>query len=181
MYQNSFSPLDYKFFWVFDKVNNGALGVGVILYEKYALNSGNRRMFDILISFGTKMSIIQTVPTMYLMAYRNLYGPLQNQTLVTGILSIRAFGQVCDLFVKIELILVWYITEIVFKNKYEMDEVGMAECIMFFTITLSTGNTVLVSSVGKGFHLLIQRYTGLPIDFSEKYLTNTRWVTSKIE
>jgi hypothetical protein len=144
------------------------------LYEKYALNSGNRRLFDILISFGTKMSIIQTAPTMYLMAYRNLYGPLQNQTLVTGILSIRAFGQVCDLFVKIELILVWYITEIVFKNKYEMDEVGMAECIMFFTITLSTGNTVLVSSVGKGFHLLIQRYTGLPIDFSEKYLTNTR-------
>ena len=144
------------------------------MYEKYALNSGSRRLFDILISFGTKMSIIQTAPTMYLMAYRNLYGPLQNQTLVTGILFIKAFGQVCDLFVKIELILVWYITEIVFENKYEMDEAGMAECIMFFTVTLSTGITALVSSVGKGFHLLIQRYTGLPIDFSEKYLTNTR-------
>ena len=144
------------------------------MFEKYGLNSGNRRLFDILISFGTKMSIIQTAPTMYLMAYRNLYGPLQNQTLVTGILSIRAFGQVCDLFVKIELILVWYITEIVFENKYEMDEAGMAECIMFFTVTLSTGITALVSSVGKGFHLLIQRYTGLPIDFTEKYLTKTR-------
>ena len=159
---------------VSDQVNNGPLGVGVILYEKYALNSGNRRLFDILVSFGTKMSIIETGPTMYLMAYRNLYGPLQNQFLVTGILSSRVFGQVCYLFVRIELILVWYITEIVFENKYEMDEVGMAECIMFFTITLSTGITVLVSSIGKGFHKNIQRYTGLPIDFGKKYLTNSR-------
>ena len=144
------------------------------MFEKYGLNSGIRRLFDILISFGTKMSIIQTAPTMYLMAYRNLYGPLQNQTLVTGILSIKAFGQVCDLFVKIELILVWYITEIVFENKYEMDEAGMAECIMFFTVTLSTGIAILVSSVGFGLHKLIQRYTGLPIVFSEKYLIKTR-------
>ena len=144
------------------------------MFEKYGLNSGNRRLFDILISFGTKMSILQTVPTIYLMAYRNLHGPLQNQTLVTGILSIKSFGQVCYLLISTELIIVWYMTEIVFENNYEMDEVGMAECIMFFTFTWSTGIAILVSNVGTGFHKLIQRYTGLPIDFSEKYLIRIR-------
>ena len=108
------------------------------------------------------------------MAHRNLCGPLQNQTLVTGILLIKAFGQVCYLFITTELILVWYITEIVFKNNYELDEVGTADCIMFFTVTWSTGIAILVSSVGIGFHKLIQRYTGLPIDFSETYMINTR-------
>ena len=48
--------------------------------------------------------------------------------------------------------LVWYICEMVFKNQYEMDEIGMAECLKFFTVTLSSGMTFLVSSVGEKYH-----------------------------
>ena len=50
-------------------------------------------------------------------------------------------------------VLVWYMTEIVFKNQCEMEEVGMAECINVFIVSLSGGLTFLISSgVGYGYH-----------------------------
>ena len=55
-----------------------------------------------------------------------------------------------------------------------MDAVGMAECISFFTVSISAGMTFLVSSVGYNYHLRLIRYTGLPPDFNEKYLIDTR-------
>jgi hypothetical protein len=74
----------------------------------------------------------------------------------------------------IEAFLVWYICEKVFKNQYEFDEIGTAQCLKFFTVTQSTGMTFLVSSVGKLKHEWLLRLVGLPLDFSEKYLVNTR-------
>ena len=61
-----------------------------------------------------------------------------------------------------------------------MDEVGMAECIEFFIVTLSVGITILNSSVGKIFHQNIIQYVGLPLDFTDKYLVNARYVLTYI-
>ena len=69
----------------------------------------------------------------------------------------------------------WYVTEVALKNQYEMDEVGMIECFNFFTMVLSAGLTFLIYSVGKGFHQNLEKYTGLPLDFSDRYLINTRY------
>ena len=74
----------------------------------------------------------------------------------------------------IEAFLVWYICEKVFKNQYEFDEIGTAQCLKFFTVTESTGMTFLVSSVEKIHHEWLIRFVGLPLDFSEKYLVYTR-------
>ena len=73
----------------------------------------------------------------------------------------------------IEGFLVWYFVEMIFRNQYEFDEIGTAQCLKFFTVTLSTGMTFLVSSVGKLYHERILSFVGLPLDFSEKYLVNT--------
>ena len=76
--------------------------------------------------------------------------------------------------VMFEGFLVWYICEMVFKNQYEIDEIGTVECMKFFTVTLSAGMTFLVSSVEKIHHEWLKRFVGLPLDFSEKYLVYTR-------
>ena len=64
--------------------------------------------------------------------------------------------------------------EIALKSQCEMDDVGMAECINFFTIVLSAGITFLASNVGCIQHQKCIRYIGLPLDFSEKYVIHTR-------
>ena len=74
----------------------------------------------------------------------------------------------------IEALFVWYIGEMVFKNQCEIDEIGTAQCLEFFTVTLSAGMTFLVSSVGKVYHEQLLILVGLPLDFSEKYLVYTR-------
>ena len=83
------------------------------------------------------------------------------------------FGHISVSLIITEAFLVWYICEVVFKNQYEIDEIGMAECLKFFTVTLSAGMTFLVSSVGKIHHEWLLRFVGLPLDFSEKYLVKT--------
>ena len=84
------------------------------------------------------------------------------------------FGQISAIMTMIEGFLAWYICEKVFKNQYEFDEIGTAQCLKFFTVTMSTGMTFLVSSVGKMHHEWLLRFVGLPLDFSEKYLVYTR-------
>ena len=49
----------------------------------------------------------------------------------------------------IEAFLVWYICEVVFKNQYEFDEIGMAECLKFFTVTLSARMAFLCPMLGQ--------------------------------
>ena len=70
--------------------------------------------------------------------------------------------------------LVWYIVEMIFRNQYGFDEIGTAQCLKFFTVTLSGGMTFLVSSVDKIHHEWLKRFVCLPLDFSEKYLVYTR-------
>ena len=84
------------------------------------------------------------------------------------------FGAVSTSMTIIEALFVWYIGEMVFKNQYEIDEIGTAQCLEFFTVTLSAGMTFLVSSVGKVYHEQLLILVGLPLDFSEKYLVNTK-------
>ena len=74
----------------------------------------------------------------------------------------------------VEALFVWYIGEMVFKNQCEIDKIGTAQCLEFFTVALSAGMTFLVSSVGKVYHEWIVKFVGLPLDFSEKYLVTTK-------
>ena len=83
------------------------------------------------------------------------------------------FGHISVSLIITEAFLVWYICEVVFKIHYEFDEVGMAQCLKFFTVTLSAGMAFLVFSVGKSYHEWLKRFVGLPLDFSEKYLVKT--------
>ena len=144
------------------------------MFEKHGLNPENRKLLDMLISFGMIVSIIIVVPTTILMVHRNVFGPFQNENMVIGLVSIKVFGQIAVLMVTIEAYFVWYMTEKVFKGQCEMDAVGMAECIKFFTVSISAGLTFLISSVGYKYHQLLITYTGLPLDFNEKYLIDTR-------
>ena len=155
---------------------NGSLAFGLVMYEKFGLHSGNRNLFDMIISFGSLISILQSGPIMYLVTYRNLFGPFENQNLVFGLLCVHMFGNITYFMITIEGIFVWYITVKVFKNKCDMDEVGMIECIKFFTISLSSGLTFLICNVGYHFHALLMIYLGFPLDFDEKNLYKTRLV-----
>ena len=152
------------------------LALGIMIYEKYGHGPGNRKLLDILISFGMLIGIIQSGPVMFLITYRNVFGPFQNSCLVFGLLCIKFFGEISQMMLTIVKIFIWYLTEKVLKGCYEMDEVGMAECIEFFIVTLSVGLTILISSVGKNFHQNIKHYVGLPLDFTDKYLVPTRYV-----
>ena len=129
---------------------------------------------DEIISFGMIICIIMLLPASILMAYRNFFGPLPSILVIQILFNISKFGQISTTMIVIEGLLVWYIGEIVLKNQYEMDEIGMAECLKFFTVTLSTGITLLEASVGKSQHEWLLRIVGLPLDFSEKYLVHTR-------
>ena len=74
----------------------------------------------------------------------------------------------------IEGFLVLYVVEMIFRNQYKFDEIGTAQCLKFFTLTLSTGMTFLASNVEKIHYEWLSRFVGLPLDFSEKYLVYTR-------
>ena len=156
------------------------LGLGIMVYEKHGHVPGNRKLLDMLISFGMLIGIIQSGPVMFLITYRNVFGPFQNTKLVFGLLYIKDFGEISQMILAIVKLFIWYLTEKVLKSQYEMDEVGMAECIEFFVVALSLGLTILISSVGKFFHLNIIQYVGLPLDFTDKYLVVTRYVLLRL-
>ena len=147
---------------------------GTVVFEKYGLNPDNRRLLDLLISFAMIINIINSGPNIILLVHRNVIGPLQDQEIVVGLLLIRAFTWICSFLILIEGLFVWYITEKVFKNQLDMDEIGMAECCQFFTVSLAAGVTLIISSVGYFHHQNIKRYMGLPLDFSDKNLIHTR-------
>ena len=147
---------------------------GIVMFVKHGIDNGNRKLLDELISFGMIIGIIMLLPVSILMAYRNFIGPLPSILVTQILLGISKFGQISTTMILIEVLLVWYIGEIVLKNQYEMDEIGMAECLKFFTVTLSTGIALLVASVGKIHHEYLLSYVGLPLDFSNKYIVHTR-------
>ena len=118
------------------------------------------------------VGVICMTPNLFLINYRNLFGPIDNLKLVHVILCIREFGNFCTTLLCMEAILFWYITEKIFKTQPKMDAVGMAECFAFFTVTLSAGLTLIAYSIGPLHHEFLIKYTGLPLDFSTKYLMN---------
>ena len=151
------------------------LMISIVIFEKYGLNPGNRSLLDMLISFVMIINIIQSGPDMILLVHRNIIGPFQNINMVVGLLSIKVFTQIFTMMIVIEVLFVWYITEKALKNQLDMDQMGMAECCLFFTVSLSAGIALIVNSVDYIFHQSIIRYVGLPLDFSNKYLINTRY------
>ena len=93
-----------------------------------------------------------------------------NQNLVFGILCIGVCGNVAYCLFFLESILLWYITEKEFNIQVKMDEIGIAQCLLFFNTTWAFGLTFLISDVGYVFHQQLTRYTGFPLDLNEKYL-----------
>ena len=116
-------------------------------------------------------SVLSLGPGMFLMIYRNIFGPIKNITVLNWLLKLHLFGEHLNIFLFLEFLLIWYITEILFKTPIEMDDVGMAECLMFFNISLSVGLTFLTSSTSQIYYNLLTRYYGLPLDTSNVYLT----------
>ena len=150
------------------------LMLGIVMFVKYGIDTENRKLFDELISFSMIMCIIMLLPTTILMTYRNIFGPLPSIFGTQILLSVLKFAQISTVMIGLEGSLVWYIGEMVYENQYEMDEIGMAECLKFFTVTLSSGMTILVSSVEEKYHEYLLSFVGLPLDFSEKYLVNLK-------
>ena len=75
---------------------------GIVMFEKYGLNPDNRKLLDMLISFGMIMGIMTLVVSTILTVHRNVFGPLQNKNLVVGLLSIQMFGKISLMMVVIE-------------------------------------------------------------------------------
>ena len=150
------------------------LMLGIVMFVKYGIDTENRKLLDELISFSMIMCIIMLLPTTILMTYRNIFGPLPSIFGTQILLSVLKFAQISIVMIGLEVSLVWYICEMVYENQYEMDEIGMAECLKFFTVTLSSGMTILVSSVEEKYHEYLLSFVGLPLDFSEKYLVNLK-------
>ena len=148
--------------------------MGIVMFVKYGIDTENRKLLDELISFLMIMCIIMLLPTTILMTYRNIFGPLPSIFGTQILLSVLKFAQISTVMIGLEVSLVWYIGEMVYENQYEMDEIGMAECLKFFTVTLSSGMTFLVSNVEEKYHEYLLSFVGLPLDFSEKYLVYIR-------
>ena len=144
------------------------------MYVKYGLQPYHWNLLDTLISFGTMINIFQSVPALLLIIYRNIFGPLDNLNLVIATRTITTFGRISFVMTVLSEYLVWYIIEKIFKNQIEIDEIGTVECIIFFNITLSIGLTFLQCSVGQSFHQALERFVGIPLDFGEKRLVQTR-------
>ena len=116
------------------------------------------------------IGVICTIPHLFLVNYRNLFGPIQSQRLIKTILCIRTFGNICNFFITSEILLTWYIFEKVLKFKPEMEDVGMAECFTFFTVVISMGLTLISFSVGPVFHNYVKKYNGLTLNFDKRYV-----------
>ena len=121
-----------------------------------------------LLSFAMMIGVICTIPNLFLVNYRNLFGPIESQLLIKSILCIRTFGNICNFFITLEILLTWYIIEKVLKSKPEMEEVGMAECFTFFTVVISIGLTLISISVGPYFHNYLLKYNGLPFNVFDR-------------
>ena len=111
---------------------------------------------------------------MLLVTYRNIYGPLENINIINWLLCIRLCANIYNTMITIECLIIWYLNEKVLKAPIKMDEMGMAECLKFFTSVYAIGFTFLLQSIDKNHHNLLIRFSGLPIDFNKPYLVDTR-------
>ena len=154
---------------------NGSLGVGLLMYVN-TLTNNDRNLLDMIICCGTIISIIKPAAVTVFMMYRNIFGPIQNQSLVFGILCIAEWSNIAYCLFFFEGIFIWYITAKDFNIQVKMDEIGMAQCLLFFNSFWAFGLTFLISYVGITFHQNLIRYAGFPLD-SETYLVSTRYLS----
>ena len=155
---------------------SGSSGVGLLMYVN-TLTNNDRNLLDMMICSGTIVSIIQSAPLTVFMMYRNIFGPIQNKSLVYGILCIQDFGNIAYCLFFFEGTFIWYITAKDFKIQVKMDEIGMAQCLIFFNSLWAFGLMFLTSNVGITFHQNLTRYAGFPLDSEKTYLVNTRYVS----
>ena len=159
---------------------NGSSGVGLLMYVN-TLTNNDRNLLDMIICCGTIISIIKPSAVTVFMMYRNIFGPIQNHSLVFGILCIAEWSNIAYCLFFFEGIFIWYITAKDFNIQVKMDEIGMAQCLLFFNSLWAFGLTVLVSYVGTTFHQNLIRYAGFPLDSEKTYLVNTRYLLSIIK
>ena len=117
--------------------------------------------------------IIQSGPEMFLFFHRNVIGPLASINLINGLLCIKLFGNICNVLCMTEAFLAWYIIEKICKNQCVMDNAGTAECLIFFTVSISAGLTFLVGSVDIIHFRDLERQLGYPLDLSNIYTADT--------
>ena len=117
--------------------------------------------------------IIQSGPEMFLFFHRNVIGPLASFNLINGILCIKLFGCICNALLMTEAFLAWYIIEKILKNQSAMDNVGTAECLIFFTVSISAGLAFLDASVDINHFRDLERQLGYPLDLSNIYTVDT--------
>ena len=154
---------------------NGSSGVGLLMYVN-TLTNNERNLLDMIICCGTIISIIKPAAVTVFMMYRNIFGPIQNQNLVFGILCIGDWSNIAYCLFFFEGIFIWYITAKDFNIQVKMDEIGMAQCLLFFNSLWAFGLTFLISYVGTTFHQNLIRYSGFPLDSEKTYLVNTRYI-----
>ena len=131
-----------------------------------------------IICCGTIISIIKSAHLTVFMMNRNIFGPIQNQSLVFGILCILECGNIAYSLFFFEGIFIWYITAKGFNIQVKMDEIGMAQCLLFFNSLWVFGLTFLISYVGTTFHRNLIRYGGFPLESEKTYgLVNTRYLS----
>ena len=155
---------------------SGSSGVGLLMYVK-TLTNNDRNLLDMMICSGTIVSIIQSVPLTVFMVYRNIFGPIQNKSLVYGILCVQDCGNIAYCLFFFEGIFIWYITAKDFNFRVKMDDIGMAQCLLFFNSLWAFGLVFLTSNVGRTFHHNLTRYAGFPLDFEKTYLVRTRYLS----
>ena len=155
---------------------SGSSGVGLLMYVN-TLTNNDRNLLDMMICSGTIVSIIQSAPLTVFMMYRNIFGPIQNKSLVYGILCIQDFGNIAYCLFFFEGTFIWYITAKDFNIQVKMDEIGMAQCLIFFNSLWAFGLMFLTSNVGITFHQNLTRYAGFPLDFGKTNLVSTRYLS----
>ena len=159
---------------------SGSSGVGLLMYVN-TLTSNDRNLLDLMICSGTIVSIIQSAPLTVFMVYRNIFGPIQDGNLVYGVLCIADIGNIAYCLFFFEGIFIWYITAKDFSIQVKMDEIGMAQCLLFFNSLWAFGVMCLTSTVGITFHQNLTRYAGFPLDFEKTYLVNTRYSITNLQ
>ena len=150
------------------------LKIGLLKYAKYSFDNNKLNVIDMIYCYQITVSLIEDFLVLVFKRYVNIYGPIYNQKWAFALTCIDKFCNINFLLSSFEILLLWYFIEKVLKNKIEMDNFGTAQCLVFFNLSWSIGLAFLVSGVGIEFHKEVERMTGLPLDFSENYLINTR-------
>ena len=83
------------------------------MFVQYGIERTNWRLIDGLVSLLNSTAIICSAAYLFLITHRNLFGPFENLNLLNCLLVMQLFGRISVMMTFIEIISVWYITEII--------------------------------------------------------------------